>query len=66
MKVGIFADGIWGFNIVKILFFDKSFNIDFVVLRKKKDLKLTDIQSQEKIFLKELKSQSKTKPLKDH
>lgn len=40
MNVGIFADGVWGLNIIKILFFDKKFNIDFVVLRKKKDLKI--------------------------
>ena len=49
MKVGIFADGIWGFNIVKILFFDKSFNIDFVVLRKKKDLKILKYCKEKKI-----------------
>ena len=49
MKVGIFADGIWGFNIVKILFFDKSFNIDFVVLRKKKDVKILKYCKEKKI-----------------
>ena len=49
MKVGIFADGIWGFNIVKILFFDRSFNIDFVVLRKKKDLKILKYCKEKKI-----------------
>lgn len=40
MNVGIFADGVWGLKIIKILFYDKDFKIDFVVLRKKKDLKI--------------------------
>ena len=50
MKVGIFADGIWGLNIVKILFLDKNFKIDFIVLRKKKDLKIVKFCKQKKII----------------
>ncbi len=49
MNVGIFADGVWGLNIIKILFFDKKFNIDFVVLRKKKDLKILKFCKKKKI-----------------
>ncbi len=50
MKVGIFADGIWGLNIIKILFSDKNFKIDFIVLRKKKDLKIVKFCKQKKII----------------
>ncbi len=37
MKVGIFADGIWGLNFIKLLSSDKNFIINFVVLRQKID-----------------------------
>tara|TARA_B100000886_G_scaffold330304_1_gene280618 strand:+ start:1111 stop:2037 length:927 start_codon:yes stop_codon:yes gene_type:complete len=50
MKVGIFADGIWGLNTIKILFLDKNFKIDFIVLRKKKDLKIVKFCKQKKII----------------
>ena len=50
MKVGIFADGTWGLNIIKILFLDKNFKIDFIVLRKKKDLKIIKFCKQKKII----------------
>ena len=50
MKVGIFADGIWGLNTIKILFLDKDFKIDFIVLRKKKDSKIVKFCKQKKII----------------
>ena len=40
MNVGVFADGVWGFNLIKLLHNDKSFKIDFVVLRQKIDIKI--------------------------
>lgn len=49
MKVGIFADGKWGLNFIKILISNKNFNIDFVVLRKKKDFKIFDLCKKKKI-----------------
>jgi methionyl-tRNA formyltransferase len=49
MKVGIFADGLWGLNLIKILLLDKSFYVDFIVLRKKKDRKILDYCKKNKI-----------------
>ena len=49
MKVGIFADGIWGLNLIKILYSDKNFKIDFVVLRNQIDLNILHFCQKKKI-----------------
>lgn len=49
MKVGIFADGVWGHKFIKILNLDKNFIIDFVVLRKKTDKEILQFCKKKKI-----------------
>lgn len=49
MKVGIFADGNWGLNLLKILYFDKNFNLEFVVLRNKQDQNILNFCKKKKI-----------------
>ena len=49
MKVGIFADDFWGLNLIKILYIDKSFIIDFVVLRNKIDKKILKFYKKKKL-----------------
>ena len=49
MKVGIFADGTWGLNLIKILHFDKNFKIKFVVLRNKIDFNIFNFCKKKKI-----------------
>ena len=49
MKVGIFADDFWGLNLIKILYIDKSFIIDFVVLRNKIDKKILKFCKKKKL-----------------
>lgn len=49
MKVGIFADGPWGLKFIKILYLDKKFMIEFVVLRNKIDNKILQFCKKKKI-----------------
>ena len=49
MKVGVFADGLWGLKFIKILNLDKNFFLDFVVLRKKFDNKILQFCKNKKI-----------------
>ena len=51
MKVGIFADGNWGLNLLKILYFDKNFNLEFVVLRNKQDQNILNFCKKKKLLL---------------
>ena len=40
MKVGLFLDGTWGLNLIKLLIKDNNYIIDFVVLRQKINFKI--------------------------
>lgn len=49
MKVGIFADGIWGLNFIKLVNADKNFIINFVVLRQKMDQNILNYCNKKKL-----------------
>ena len=49
MKVGIFADGVWGLNFIKLLSIDKNFSINFIVLRQKMDKNILNYCSKKKL-----------------
>lgn len=49
MKIGVFADNLWGLRLIKVLYSDKNFIIDYVVLRNKKDFKILNFCKKKRI-----------------
>tara|TARA_Y100000590_G_C15746673_1_gene1022317 strand:+ start:6017 stop:6937 length:921 start_codon:yes stop_codon:yes gene_type:complete len=64
MKVGLFLDGTWGLNLIKLLIKDNNYIIDFVVLRQKIDFKILKLCKKKNINCFNFKNINSKKSLK--